>query len=303
MNFLVRFFVFSCLLSTGVVAQITDQFKFHMEGSFQREEGLNLPPTRFTLRWNEVNDQITGTYIDNHYSPIEVGVAGLGLPAGRNFNIVLPDLARGARSIDIQLLAAGIVTGTVSATYTLRDSAGLTIDFFNVPVQVTTDETFTEGEIAADPTQLSCVVGMGALTGFCGTYTGTITQAVDGSNRCRHFINSSSRLELTTTGDFMLHIRPPFGAVIPAIPLDDNYTHVIGSLSGMGPLTTTVEIVGRNCGSLVGTAFPIEGCQTLTLSGNFSDVAEQFRFNGTYTMAEESSGEYCSYTMRLRRLE
>ena len=142
---------------------------------------------------------------------------------------------------------------------------------------------------------------MGALTGFCGQYAGTITEITDTNNRCRHFINSDARLELTTTGEFLLHLRPPY-LISPTLVPESTYMHQLGSLNGAGPLTNTVEIAGRNCGELIGTTFR-GGCQTLALEGTFSNFAGVRDFSGTYTITDEEDEASCSYRMRVNRVE
>ncbi|HXH73911.1 MAG TPA: hypothetical protein VNJ08_03030 [Bacteriovoracaceae bacterium] len=291
MTALVRFSVLlTCLFSQTILATIGDDFKFQMDGSFLRRGSPNDLPTRFSLKWNENKNQISGVYSDNYFATTETTVVGLTRPEGRSFTVVLPDISRGAKTIDIQSQFAS--DGPISATFTIKDAAGLTSDFYTLAAIASTDPTVTEVADAADP-EISCVVGLGTLTGFCGMYAGTVSKATDSSLRCQELTNA--RLELTPGGDFKLHLEEIFALT------GGNFVHNIGSLNGAGPVTTMVSVSGRNCGDLMGTSFMVQNCQTLNLAGTFSNFAGVRSFAGTYTIRDNVNGDSCTFSLGLER--
>lgn len=291
-------FLFLVIFPILSFAQISDdEHKFSMQGSFQPTEVRGLPPNRFVLRWNEINNEIRGTYTDTYFATTETPVTGTVMDTGRSFNVNLNDVIRGIRTIEILTPARGLVNGSVTSTITTNNSMGMATSSYPVPVLLSADPTATEVADLADPIE-SCVVGMGALTGYCGKYSGTISTLSDSSGSCDPVL-TQAQLELTPTGDFIYHINT--NTLPTATGQNANYRHYIGSLNGNGPVSPEADVRRVHCDQLVGTRFDVtEQCLTLTLTGSFTNVAGVRGFTGTYTI-QKTPAESCSLNLSLIR--
>src|SRR5690606_16592562 len=107
------------------------------------------------------NGQIIGTYSDNTFSD-STPVTGVSGPEGRRFLATFPDLPEGVMSLEVLALTPGVVDGTISLNITTRNSLGLPIENYFLGARM----TMALNEVTGPRTV--CVVGMGALSDFCG---------------------------------------------------------------------------------------------------------------------------------------
>lgn len=279
MTILVRVLVLFSL-SFSVFAQ---DFEKRMEGSFSLNTSDISPPTvNFTISWNEANGEIQGIYSDNYFVS-SAEVSGSSLLQGKSFLVDFPIVTSGVRSIAIMAIGSG--PGSVPLTLTLRDTFGNASSIHNVNAVMTGAEATTENA--------SCSVGFGALTGYCGLYAGNINEISDTRSLCYRVDSSATRLELASSMDMRMYLG--YRDTIVGLP-----SHPLGSLP-ISPITGEVSLTGRNCGELSGTRFPAENCQTMNLSGNFTELAGVKRFNGTYVITDDETDESCTYTLTLDR--
>lgn len=283
MTILVRIFVLFSL-SFSAFAQ---DFEKRMEGSFSLNTSDISPPTvNFSISWNEANGEIQGIYSDNYFIS-SAEVSGSSLLQGKSFLVDFPIVTNGVRSIAIMAIGAG--PGSVPLTLTLRDTFGNASSIHNVTAVMIGD---TAGEEIAEE-NVSCSVGFGALTGYCGLYAGNINEISDTGSLCYRVASSATRLELAPTMDMRMFLG--YRDTLVGLP-----RHPLGSLP-ISPVTGEVSLTGRNCGELSGTRFPEENCQTMTLSGNFTELVGVKRFNGTYVITDDETEESCTYSLTLDR--
>ncbi|WPU65853.1 hypothetical protein [Peredibacter starrii] len=283
MSPLVKFFVVF-LLSFPVLAQ---SYQFKLEGSFSAQRDTDLPVTvNYTIDWNETSSTIQGVYRDNFYA--QKGpqvVSGTVTTNGRSFNTILTEEMEGVKSIVINMQGAGIISGTVPLTLKAQDNLGTVIELANNPgIMTATDR--------GSPQTGNCVIGFGALTGYCGLYSGNFNEVSDNANRCDISSSGQARIELATNTEFNLYSN-----YINSI--NNDYTTI--GIFLPSPQSNNVSITGRECGSIPGTTFITGNCKTLNLSGVFYDQASNITFTGTLNMNDEVTGETCTYSLALTR--
>ena len=277
----------------SILAQ-SSAFQFRLEGTFPMVTGdPTLPttpetPVNFTLSWNERDGLIEGVYADNFFSsgnPVE----GRSDTAGRTFNIIFSNLARGAKSMTMFMTQTGVTTGSVPVSVDVMDSVGNRFNSQNISGLMSATPTGT-----AAATDSSCVLGFGDLSRFCGIYSGTVTESTDTKNRCQSIVSDNTVLNLDTEGDFQLYMN--FNG-----NLDSNQVHELGSLPTAAP-TRAVNIVNRDCGTaLAGTTMTAVNCKTLNLVGNFTEDNGRRGFSGIYSIIDEVNGDTCRYNLSLTR--
>lgn len=283
MSPLVKFF-FVFLLSFPVLAQ---SYQFKLEGSFLAQRDTEIPVTvNYTIDWNETSSTIQGVYKDNFYA--QKGpqvVSGTVTTNGRSFNTILNEEMEGVKSIVINMQGAGIISGTVPITLRAEDNLGTVIELANNPgIMTATDR--------GNPQTGNCVIGFGALTGYCGLYAGNFNEVSDNANRCDISSSGQARIELATNTEFHLYSN-----YINAI--NNDFTTIGAFLPS--PQSNNVSITGRECGPIPGTTFITGNCKTLNLSGVFYDQASNITFTGTLSMNDEVTGETCTYGLALTR--
>jgi hypothetical protein len=271
--------------STQASAQ---DYQFRLDGSFAiNSEILNPTTVNFTVSWNEEDNRITGIYSDNYFTGIDnATVEGNTGTHGRSFNIVFPNISRGARSLTLLATTVGLETGTTSVSISPRNDLGEALATYNIAATITLLRSASE---PSSPT--TCTVGFGDLTGFCGLYAGNILKVQDPLNRCHQINSRQTRLAFSPEGDFALYLQ--YTDTLVGLPL-----HNLGSMP-ISPSSNLINQTSHNCGPLAGTSLNNENCQRLTLEGSFTNYAGVKSFAGSYTIEDEENEETCSYSLNL----
>lgn len=261
---------------------------YRMTGNFTLFANTFSPlRSEFTLTWTENNNSIEGRFSDNVLAA-NAGVTGTILAGTRNFQIVLPTpkTPNGVKSLvietsDVQGMAPNVRTVIIS-----KDLRGRPLESTVIFAGINLDNAVG----ARTPSVENCSVGFGALTGFCGLYSGNTVEAEDFSNICQL---NGTRLELATNGELSIYFN--YNGSLQGIP-----RHSFGSLLG-GATGQNINTTIRHCGDLGATNMNSVGCQTLRLVGGFQDFGSTRNFSGTYDIRDEVTGNRCSYSFNLNR--
>ena len=286
MSLVVRFFVFWMLVFGSAFAQ---DYSNTLEGTYPVASQSFIPLTvNFTLQWNETGNRIDGVYTDNYFAT-SAPVTGTTTAAGRAFSVVFAAPAQGVKAIKLGTNQVGIYNGNVTTSVTTLNAAGVPVDIANI--------TSNMNSRVLNPTLSGvqdCVVGFGVLSGFCGQYSGTITEVQDPQNRCHLTGQGPTKLEMGFDSQIKL-----FSNVV-----DNNLkgmpSQPIGKLPP-SPLSGNVNLRNRICGPVANTNFPNRGCQILNLTGAFQDIGDTLNFTGTYTITDDYSRYSCRYEMNINR--
>ena len=275
------------LLSFSAFAQ--GQFEYRLEGSFDGGPGDSVV-INYTISWNETSPTIQGVYQDNYFSQnIPKVVSGTRSDEGRRFTVILPVEVSGVSALRFFTSSENAMSGSIPMEVQTSGEIG------NV---VNTDTGFalmnSLPSALVDPytNEDVCTVGFGALTGYCGLYSGNFNEFSDPANRCNILSGGNTRLELGTDTIFRLYLN-----YIPGVV--NNPIHIIGAFLPT-PLTNSINVSSTNCGPLPGTSF-LPNCKDLNLSGSFSLQGANIVFTGTYTIRDQVTGESCSHSMILNR--
>ena len=267
------------------ISAFAQDFEKKMEGSFSLNTSDISPPTvNFSISWNEANGEIQGIYSDNYFVS-SAEVSGSSLLQGKSFLVDFPIVTNGVRSIAIMAIGSG--PGSAPLTLTLRDTFGNASSIHNVTA------VMTGASIGEVEENVSCSVGFGDLTGYCGLYAGNINEISDNRALCYRVDSSATRLELAANMEMRMYLG--YRDTIVGLP-----SHPLGSLP-ISPVTGEVSLTGRNCGELSGTRFPAGSCQTISLSGSFTELVGVKRFNGTYVISDDETEQSCTYSLTLDR--
>ena len=286
MSPLVKFFslLSLLLLSFSTLAQT---YQYRLEGSFMAERDTALPVTvNYSIDWNETSSTLQGIYKDNFYA--QTGpqvVSGTVTSTGRSFSTILIDETEGVKSIVVTMPTAGIISGSTSLTLRALDNLGSVVETANNP-GIMTAQTINP------PATGNCVIGFGALTGYCGLYAGSFNEISDTANRCDISSTSQARIELATNTEFNFYSN--------YLDSVNNDSTTIGVFLP-SPQSNSINITGRECASIPGTTFLAGNCKTLNLAGIFYDQASNITFTGTLSMNDEVTGETCTYSLALTR--
>lgn len=286
MTLLLRLTVFLAFIFSGLA--LAQNFQYRIDGSFTTRATVNptSPETvNYTIRWNENSETIDGFYQDNYFSKINmIVVTGTKNSSGRGFNIVLPQIVNGVKSITIDSPELKELDGSIQMNITLKDSLDTSTDFTTVYSNLTQTNN-------ASPINKDCTVGFGFLAGFCGFYQGTISEVSDPLSRCDLNSLGEMRLELATDTHINLHLRYT-GSVVASAPV-----HKLGAFS-FYPQAGNIQTSSKVCTApLEGTTFSSENCKTQTLTGVFTSQLGIKRFLGNYTILDDKNGESCSYVI------
>lgn len=278
---LILFLIFC--LSLFARAQVQN---YRMEGTFPFTPPTQVGPTNvnFNLIWSVRDGVIRGVYQDNYFSA-NTTVTGTSGMQGTAFLVNFPQTIQGVSGLSLNTNQANLTGGTTVVMVYARGPGGMSNNIANISASVYTQE--------AQAQENNCDVGFGVLSGYCGLYSGTVTENSDSANHCNLTANPGFRMELATNAEVSLYLN--YTTSIIGLPV-----HTIGAFPS-APLTSTVDLTNRNCGPLPGTTFLPANCQAQTLSGTFSDVAGTKNFIGTYSIMDEITGDSCTYGLTLQR--
>lgn len=284
--FLMFFLVF---MSFGTFAQ---EFKYRLEGSFATSASLQtLEPitVNYTLNWNETSTALQGVYQDNYFSREgPKTITGTISTDGRIFHVIFPNEVNEVKSITFSTVQTGAANGSVPMAIVTRNDVGGAIDAPTTFALMTTSDLGDN-----EPDNSTCIIGFGALTGYCGLYNGTFREISDTRDRCNLASSGNTRFELATDTSFNLY--PNYIVGVTGLEF-----HRIGTFLP-SPQNTSINISGQICASLPGTTFIPENCKTLTLSGIFFEQITTILFTGTYSIVDDVNGDFCSYSLNVRR--
>ena len=263
------------------------EFQYRLEGSF----ASNATTINYTVNWNETSTTLQGLYQDNLFAKGPTTLTGVMSATGRTMTVILPTETFSVRQISLQTPMVSTSTGSIPMNITTRDNIGRIVDAPSNMAMMTTMQVATAPR--AGTNDGSCVVGFGALTGFCGLYNGTINEISDNRERCNILTSGNPRLELAADTVFRLYLNYIPGAPSPEL-------HTIGAFLP-SPQSSTINVTSRNCTNIPGTTFIPTNCKTVNLNGIFFDQAGTLTFSGTYSIADEVTADSCTYTMSLTR--
>lgn len=267
------------------VSAFAQEFQYRLEGTFTS----NATTINYTINWNETSTTLQGLYQDNLFVKGPTTMTGTVGTTGRTFLAILPTETMGVRQIEIQTGALTTTSGSIPVNITTRNNVGGILDNPSTTALMSTMQAATAP--AANDNE-SCVIGFGALTGFCGLFNGTVNEISDNRDRC-NLTGGNPRLELAADTVFRLYLN--------YIPADPNpQLHIIGAFLP-SPQSNTINVTSRNCSVMPGTSFIPNNCKTLNLNGIFFNQAGIVTFNGTYSISDEINADACSYTMNLTR--
>lgn len=291
MGLLLRFLsLVTLFFSLSVLAQ-PEPFEFELEGNYkvyEKTDPNNPILIIYTLKWNETSKDIQGQYRDNYYVNSEPAtVTGEINQAGRHFNIILPVTTNGVKAISLKTSQVGATSGDVPIQISTRSDIGVELDDESTFAMMSTK---TNGTPLADT---NCSIGMGVLSGFCGLYRGKVTETADTNNRCNLTTFGEPVLQLGTDAELTIFLN--------YLNTTDNLpSHDLGTFSS-APLTSRIATGKRHCGSLAGTNFDGDNCQTLELNANFFEQGIITTVTASYVITDEVTNESCSYSLFLTR--
>ncbi len=282
-------FFFLSFLSFGAFAQ---EFKYHLEGSFATSANPEtMEPTivNYSMNWNETTSAIQGIYQDNYFAKDgPKTLSGTVANNGRTFNVIFSEEINEVKSITFKTIQTGLANGSIPITITTRNNIGVPIDAPNTFALMT-----TRNLVDQNPDDSTCILGFGALTGYCGLYNGTIREISDTRDRCNLLTTGNARLELATNTSFNFY--PNYLAGNTNLEV-----HNIGNFLP-SPQNSSINISSRVCTSIPGTTFVDLNCKILNLTGVFFEQITTVLFTGTYTITDEVNGDFCSHGMNLTR--
>ena len=284
------------LLSFGALAE---EPKYQIKGSLGATPDDKNKNIDFTLTWSEKDGKLIGTYEDTYYSP-RIPIRGITGPLGRIIVIPLPEVSKGIKSIsflgsDLRApkSATKIFLGAV-----IRDERGNPVRSRTVEgsLSVLPSPAALKSEpapptVAQRQEEAPCRDGFGLLAGYCGDYTGMITEEEDDKKKCDLLKSSNAHLIFEDSAELSLVLGTPNAVV-------ENPTHRIGRVR-VNPENTDVDVMSRSCRPLEGTTFKGDNCKRLALIGSFTQNENTRHFTGTYTIVDENTNESCRYSLSM----
>lgn len=244
-------------------------------------------PVNYTLEWNEEKGNISGTYSDNYYTT-KAQVSGSTKDLGRNFTVTFPGESKGVRSLS--LLVSNVkderTQESVPVSIVTRDSKGNPLTTAKA-----SSRFITVDRVAQRQESNECLEGFGELAGFCGVYSGMLTEDQDRRNKCNLLFADAVRLELRSDSSIVLHLGEA-GTMV------EEPVHEIGRLPS-NPRTNMIDVMSRSCRPLPGFNAPGDSCKLLNLRGEFSIRGPNRHFRGNYTIKEEGTNNTCAYGLSM----
>jgi hypothetical protein len=270
---------------------VAENFQYELKGSFKRGEGEK--PVNYTLRWTEESEKISGVYSDDHFTK-RSEVRGVGDEVGRTFIVPFSQSKDGVSSLTIlcsQVRKVDTAT-TVPISLVTRDEKGNPLISLKTSAYfaTTSDRAFAQLQ-----EENRCNDEFGVLAGFCGTYSGMLTEQRDRRNSCNLLMADSVRLELSNEGMLILRLGELKGTAESPI-------HTIGRIP-FNPQKNSIDVMNRVCVPLYGINMSGGSCKILHLRGDFSRAKDNLHFSGTYQISEEGANNVCLYGLSMDKVE
>lgn len=286
MYYLIFLFLFA--LSFNSFSQ--NAFQYQFKGTYKLKTS-DKKPIEYTLRWSEKEGKISGEYSDNFFINT-ASVKGDQGDLGRNFIVELPAIKDGVKSITFltSKVKAESTGTTVPISIVTRDRRGN-------PLTTSKGNTsfVTLYSVAQRQEERPCQEGLGVLGGYCGMYSGLISEVQDRRNRCNLLFADTVKLELQPDAMVVLHIGS-------ADELLNSPVHEVGRVPS-NPESPVVDIMSRTCRPLEGVNSSGDTCKELNLRGEFSTVGERKHFKGIYSIKEENTNNLCRYSLSMDIME
>lgn len=279
-------YIFSFLIGIFFsFAALARSEQYHLKGSYPLDAAINKP-VEYVLSWVEDDGQIKGYYSDNYFSN-RAEVIGDDGKEGRTFKVVLPEIKRGVRSLNILTSNSDVQKEetTIPVSIITRDAKGNQLT--NAEVKGKLSQT----RMIAQRQEEECREGFGALAGYCGIYEGLIAENVDRQNKCNLLFADAVRLELDPAANLTLYMGQ----------VEEIFTtpgHLIGRVPS-NPRSNRIDVMSRSCRNLPGIESKSEFCKRLNLVGQFTMVGQRKHFSGTYTVFDEGTKNTCIYTLSM----
>lgn len=282
----IKLFIFF-LISLSVTAA---NYPLELKGKYQLESSVKKKPVEYSLQWSEKNKMIEGIYKDNQLVE-EAKVRGEVTDDGRTFFVDFPFSRKGINSL---VLLSPVVNspkaGTaVNVSIITRDTIGAPL----TTVKTTSQFNLRTQNLVAQKQEENCGESFGTLAGYCGIYSGILSEEMDRRNKCNLLFADAARFELRPDSTVILHLGEPNDLV-------QEVSHSIGRIP-VNPQKDSIDILGRVCSGLVGFNSSSDTCKILHLSGRFSTVGDNRRFTGTYEITEEGKNISCRYGISMEK--
>ena len=242
----------------------------------------------FTLKWTEKEGKAMGTFSDNLYADSAVA-RGISGDLGRIFVVTFPEEINGVRTITFlgSDLKGDKGSVLVPVTVVLRDDTGKPVSSAIIEANLTGMNDIQ----VAQRQEEKCHVGFGALSGYCGVYSGMLVEELDPKNKCNLLSFNTYRFVLDENAEIGLSLGEMSAIVNPPI-------HRIGRVF-TDIDSTSIDLLSRNCKPLAGISFAGEDCKRLHLFGVFSSTLKVKQFVGKYSITDEKTNESCRYSISM----
>lgn len=307
--------LFVCLSILFSLQSWAQDPEFELKGSLGPQPKDKNKDINFSLQWSEKDNKLTGTYKDNYFTESAPIKGIISDELGRIIVVNLPKESKGVKTItflgsDLKLekgstkVPVGIVLRNVKGDPVSTSSSNLTIAAIPkvtpepAPTPIARARTSADVVAGMTPTVAQrqeagppCTEDFGALAGYCGSYTGVITEERDVLNRCNLLAFNNTHLVLEEDGEIGFVLGVPNAVVRPPV-------HQIGRITA-DPTTTGIEVMSRNCAPMAGTEFEGDNCKRLVLIGSFSTTGDSKQFTGTYEIIDENAEQSCLYGLTM----
>jgi hypothetical protein len=179
-------------------------------------------------------------------------------------------------------------TDTIPVSVVLRDENGKPVNTNSIEVNFV---VMPARRVAQRQEASGCQEGFGVLAGFCGMYSGMLTEEMDANKKCDLLAFSNSRLILDENAEMGLALGELSEIVNPPI-------HRIGRIF-TDPESMRVDLTSRSCRPLMGTTFNGDDCKRMNLVGEFSFEKNVKHFLGYYSIINEKTNELCRYRLSM----
>jgi hypothetical protein len=246
----------------------------------------------YQVKFSEENGYVQGIYSDNFFTQKAL-VSGISSDRGHTLLINLSTSKRSIKSLTLlaPILKANKSWSKVTVTVIPRDDFGQFIQTINSPSIYKSSPYQSKVQLEEERV---CTEGFGELAGFCGIYSGMLTEEQDRRNRCNLLFADAVRLELNMDSTVMLHL----GEVNELMTTP---YHLIGRIP-VNPQKNSIDLMSRICGPLSGVNSSSSSCKIVHLKGIFTKEVQTKHFSGTYTISEEGTNNNCLYRLSMYQM-